>query len=458
MKKLLTLIFILGWLTQTVLLAQTLQDAAKQVAEELGKKLSVDGQGQAISISVVEQTSKAKDARAKAIRNKLYQALSERFSGLKLMDEEEAIEGIALNKVLLLQVTYERKAERIFLHVSLSQRMNGERVASIETLFKTEEVILTSQRKFAVVVMDLGSPSLTEVQRKVSTDAFRAALSNTKTFQLVDIEMLADAQQVMKEQKCTAEKCATLLAEQAGSDFSITPSYLGDPSVGYQLSVKMKDEKKNVAEVFQEVLDGEPASLRAGLEKLANRCADWAKDQKQEEIAGAEAKRKQEEQRQKELVESEAQRKHKEAQQKELEKTKRREAVSNRWIWHTTAISLTLLSTWQSYDAITHYNALNQKNKDLGQRYLETTSAEEGQEIKKEIQANQDKMKTYQSTAGTASAITLLSLVWEAYLLWSKPEEVATRPSLLPGTLDLAVAHGNSVLEGKITLRWNWSF
>ncbi len=90
---------------------------------------------------------------------------------------------------------------------------------------------------------------------------------------------------------------------------------------------------------------------------------------------------------------------------------------SDKWM-HASAISVSLLSFWQSQTEINNYEELSAENEDLKGEYQNSTSEAEVVNIKNKIASNQTKMASHISNANIFDGITVIALGVESYLLW----------------------------------------
>ncbi|MBT6615724.1 MAG: hypothetical protein HOB38_26765 [Deltaproteobacteria bacterium] len=91
--------------------------------------------------------------------------------------------------------------------------------------------------------------------------------------------------------------------------------------------------------------------------------------------------------------------------------------ISNKWM-HASAISVTLLSVWQSQLEVKKYNDLSDENDDLNTQYQTANSAEEVANISNKISSNRTEMESHIANANIFDGVTLVALGLESYLLW----------------------------------------
>ena len=85
---------------------------------------------------------------------------------------------------------------------------------------------------------------------------------------------------------------------------------------------------------------------------------------------------------------------------------------------HASAISVTLLSVWQSQLEVKKYNDLSDENDDLNTQYQTANSAEEVANISNKISSNRTEMESHIANANIFDGVTLVALGLESYLLW----------------------------------------
>lgn len=377
--------------------ASSLQSAADQIAQYLTQtdiKLQKDHE---LIINVVNIHSEKSDMTSQKIETELYFAMQKQFPDFKLVLLEESLTGVSMKNAVQVKGTYEQKGNAITIRVQCISSIDGTLLAQTEAMYNTEE----SRRKTLVAVLDVESQILNSQQRRILSEVFRTALSETKAFDMAstsDIDKM-DPDKIQTATGCTRDTCATIIGEQLGVDRVISSSILRMAQNYYYVTAKIMDIKDGSILTTKSIKhQGDVISLDSAMEKLAIELT--------EDETGLEVMQREEVKREAEVKE-----------EKIPEATYQKESSSN-YIWHVTAITLALLSTSQSMNAATEYNDLSSRNAAIKKAYPTATPTEKNT-LATEYADNQEKMTASKKSVQLYDGLTALFVVWEAYLIWS---------------------------------------
>ena len=399
--------------------ASTLKGALGQAAAYFTKTSAKIQSGQQIVIKVINYHSQERDQLAQQIEIELYFALEKQSTNLTLIDLSEAVAGVSSKNTVFIKGSYQQKGEIVTLRLqAVKGAISGEILSQIDVKFGMG----STRSRSLVAVLDIESDTLGDQQRKAYSDVFRSILNQIDEFDLAssaDIDKM-DPDQIQKATGCTRDTCATIIGEQLGVDRVISSSLFKIGSSNYIISAKLMDIEDGAIISSRSVEHkGDLETLNQSLRRLAFQLAG-KKDPGVVQVA---------------------------------------EKESSNLIWHITAISIAVVSTWQAMDEAGKYNELAEANTLLAQDATDVFSADYIN-LKDEYTANQEQMEQHESNIQMFNALTALALIWEGYLIFfSSDDEVVSAPhKQRRQPVGLAVVPVVYKTDMKLAVSISWEF
>ncbi len=131
--------------------------------------------------------------------------------------------------------------------------------------------------------------------------------------------------------------------------------------------------------------------------------------------------------------------------------------------WHISAVSMTLISAWQSYNEVDQHNKLVSRNETLEAEYLRLTLDQQAERaaVQDEYDENKQKMAAHQRNIQILDVLTIIGLSWEAYLIYTdyqavQNREISNDTSDKPITWRFLTAPINNNPTALLSIHWRW--
>jgi len=131
--------------------------------------------------------------------------------------------------------------------------------------------------------------------------------------------------------------------------------------------------------------------------------------------------------------------------------------IADKWM-HASAISVALLSYWQSQNELRQYDDLSNENDDLKAQYQSTTSESEIANIQSKIASNRTEMSSHIANANIFDGVTLIALGFESYLLWQNftDKDVESANYRFPDATGFQLKPYVAYREVGLNLKYTW--
>lgn len=129
---------------------------------------------------------------------------------------------------------------------------------------------------------------------------------------------------------------------------------------------------------------------------------------------------------------------------------------SNRWIWHTLAITSTLALYWKMDDLLKNSKDLDDKNNKLETIYQQQWALRHFPNLIKEHENNRQEIQDLDEEASIYFNLALLSLAWETYLIFTSGDDDINmaqdnKSGLMP---EVSFVPHSSFSQIQLSLRW----
>ncbi len=217
----------------------SLPSAMKDAVKEIQKSGKIAKGSNVIISGITNYYTKNKDELGKQIETNLFFAFEKQFPGVRLVDINESLTGVASGNSIFIKGNYQQKGNKGTLYIkAFKGTMDGEVVYQAVVEFDMER-----HSKTLVAVLDIEAKFLNADQKRIFSDVFREALGESGAFDMAssaDVDRMKP-EELQKATGCSQDSCAALIGKQLGVDRVVSTSLRRLNTKTYYFSGKIMD-------------------------------------------------------------------------------------------------------------------------------------------------------------------------------------------------------------------------